>query len=114
MNRRLEKRNKHHIGESGPIVKAKLNIEFEKQELVENIFNYMLELGPQPTDPGDSEDRSNVYTKQNQFSQSIAGFSGDTSNVSSDSRSVILKNLCGFLYSVPRSIRSLHIEIFQI
>ena len=53
LHRRLEKRNKHHIGESDSMVKAKSNIELEKQELVENTFNYMLELGPQPTDTGD-------------------------------------------------------------
>jgi len=53
LHRRLEKRNKHHIGESDSMVKAKSNIELEKQEQVENTFNYMLELGPQPTDTGD-------------------------------------------------------------
>jgi len=43
----------------------------------------------------------------------MTGYSGNTSNVSSDSRSIILKTSCGFLYPVPKSIRSPQIENFQ-
>ena len=44
---------------------------------------------------------------------STAGFSGDSSNVLPDSRSVILKTSCGFHYPVRLSILSPQIEIFQ-
>ena len=60
-----------------------------------------------------SEDRNNISAKQNQFNQSKTGYSCDTSNVSSDSRSVILRTPCGFLYPVPKSIRSPQIDIYQ-
>ena len=49
-----------------------------------------------------SEDRNYISAKPNQFNQSVTGYLGDTSNISSDSRSVIIKTSCGFLYPVPR------------
>ena len=51
---------KRHIGKSGPIVKANSRIELENQERVENAFNYVLELDPQPTDPVDKPSISDL------------------------------------------------------
>ena len=56
-----------------------------------------------------SDDRNISSTKQSQFSKSTLNDSSD----SSESRSIILKTSCGFLYPVPRSIRSPQVDIYQ-
>jgi|LauGreDrversion4_1035100.scaffolds.fasta_scaffold61890_1 hypothetical protein len=78
LHRRLEKRNKHHIGESDSMVKAKSNIELEKQEQVENTFNYMLELGPQPTDTGDDPYIGNLPSGDSSRSKSHSTINSDS------------------------------------
>ena len=60
-----------------------------------------------------SEDRNTISTKQSQFKKSTLGDSGDSSNVLSESHSIILGTSCGVLYPVPRSIRSPQVEIYQ-
>ena len=60
-----------------------------------------------------SDDRINSSTKHINLSKSTLGDSGDSSHIYTESRSIILKTSCGFLYPVPRSIRSPQIDIYQ-